>query len=87
MAKQIEIAAVESLLTKLAALLTEALNKKTEALKNIFEGRLDEHEHDALKEKGDKIIKENDEFKEQIVSQKEIIQKLEQKAAENRRSI
>ena len=41
MAKQIKIAAVESLLTKLAASFTEALNRQTEASKKIFEGRLD----------------------------------------------
>ena len=46
-------------------------------------------EHDVfdLKEKGDKMTKENDELKKQIYSQKEFIQKFEQKAAENRKAI
>ena len=89
MAKLIEIAIIQSLLTKLVTSFTETLNKQTEALKKIFEGRFDVLEHYVFdwKEKGDKITNKKGKVKKHIVSQKEIIQKLEQKAAKNRGAI
>ena len=79
MAKQIEFAAVESLLTEWVTSFTEALNKQTKALTNIFEDWMNYGWCLWFEREGRQYQEEKWRIQEANIKWKRIINKLEQK--------